>query len=1774
MISHATDNSLKLLKEGLELTLQRVQSDLESYLENPADETVLDSMAEGIDQIRGAFAKFDQTDAILLTEETIALTRELAHTKMEPAIREQRLTVLLRAVLQVPQYLQWLQRGSKQPFNLLPLINQVRAVRGLPPVAAKKVPAFLTAAKHPVGERRMRKLAARLRPLLQRALLGMLRGQTVASEGEIVSLFSQFKEAAGSETAYHFWWLAEGLARELQNGDIPSGRDINLLLRDLDNQVKYLLESGKLFPDEGAAETFSRRLINHLSSSSTGLARLQNRTDYQPPRLDQPTALSMPASVSPPDVETLLRITDVLKESLALIKDAVDRLANDSQRRTGSLQAELERLHEAANILTVLNMDVSAHLIQRHLKIFQQWLAGSNRITDKQITKLACELILVEDSLEGVGEFAYNQKLAAPATQGLNDADRAALVIMDFQRQEARRAVTQETITLLRGAQESVASCLNAGAAVPPWKELQSFLRGVSGILAVLERGQAVALTQRLVQVVHNLAAAKTVEKSAPLANAFADILITLEYYLEMLGEGREPNGDILAHAESQLRLLEGIAVLPPDLAEAPELLPAEPAEAATLADSEVPGLPRDVTAEIAELGMIELPDLEPTRAFEDSAAAATAASSLPVPAAPAGAGSSVDPEFVEIFLEEAREELVSIGEQLAVWRNNLADKDALTSVRRSFHTLKGSGRMVEQFTIGDFAWCFENLLNRVLDGTVTASFQLVEALAEAQAALDTLVNGGPEKSAALAETLTALTQRAEALVRGEVSAEGWIVPVVTATPAPAEETVITPVDVVSEEAITKPVEEGAPAIAEATEELLAEPATAVQFPAKTVPAPAEVDLELIEIFQYEAAEILDASDDILARWNANQSDDDLLNDLRREMHTLKGSSRMAGFMAIGDLAHAMESILDIMSKHSVQDASSLVEALQQALDRLNGMLAAVRSSAAISPATDLIADLKELVASKTLGEKAPPPWEKVPAEPLESAAETAAAAAVPALVTADKPSAEVDPELVKVFLFEAAEILDASDVILQGWRADLENVELLNDLRREMHTLKGSSRMAGFSVIGDLAHAMESVLDVIGKGAMKASATVVDALQRALDGLNDMMARVQGGTEIAPANDLISDLKGMLGEAPTEKPVAIPAPPSAKTTEKAVAAAGEDTIRVSSALLNTLVNEMGESSIYRARIDQGVGSLRFNLSELNQTVFRLRQQLRRLEIETETQIRSRYEDASKDHQKDFDPLELDRFSELQQLSRSLLESVDDLTNLQGTLEEQAQEMSFLLEQQGKVNKEVQQGLMRTRMVRFSSIAPRLRRVVRQAAQELGKSAELVLEGSEAEVDRTILENMLAPLEHMLRNSISHGIEEPERRRAAGKPETGAITLAMRREGGELVLTLSDDGAGLNFEAIRAKGEANGLLKPGESVTEDELIALLLRPGFSTATKVTQISGRGVGMDVLNDAIKSMRGALLIRSHPGRGTNFTIRLPFSLAVTQALLVQVGGDTYAVPLLSIESVVRLNEGEMQTYLSGESVDYKFGEYSYPLHNLGILFGAGNLATNEGTITDKRPAALLFRSAEASAALQVDAVLSNQEIIVKPVAPQFQSVTGLSGATVLADGRVVVVLDLAALVRNLASQSRKQAEARALYIVRQQSYQNHIRAMVIDDSITMRKVTSRFLERHNIDATTAKDGLEAVTKLEEQIPDLVILDIEMPRMDGFEVATHIRNQPHLKKVPIIMVTSRGGEKHRERAAKIGVNAYLTKPYQEEEMLNTIRSVLSEQGLDLLI
>lgn len=1098
--------------------------------------------------------------------------------------------------------------------------------------------------------------------------------------------------------------------------------------------------------------------------------------------------------------------------------------------------------------------------------------------------------------------------------------------------------------------------------------------------------------------------------------------------------------------------------------------------------------------------------------------------------------GAGLDAEFIDVFLEEARGDLAAIREQQAAWRRNLNDRQALAILRRAFHTLKGSGRVVGATAIGGLAEQFEKMIGVLVNGERTATVAVADLVGEAAAVLEPLISKNPRMDEAAVTSLQRLMARAEAwLLETPEKAVPALVAVAPSTAVLAETTAAVP-------------ERG---------------------PSAALLIPPGVEPELAQIFQYEAAEILDASDMILQQLGIDPRQPGLWNDLRRSLHTLKGSSRLTGFMTVGDLAHAAESVLDALSKRGGDAAPGVLEALQQTLDRLNHMLAEAAHGVNPSPAAALIADLHQLAAviaaSGVVAGLAD--------QPIVLPEETAVVPEPGAL----RPMTELDQELSQVFQTEAADVLDSSDLILRRLRGEPDNVELLNNLRREMHTLKGGSRMAGFMAVGDLAHATESALDALGKGIMALSAPLLDTLQNALDGLHQMVAAVVRGERPVAPPGLIDALQVVVGvemaQPPAAAPTIAPRPSAPARLDKSAVGAPGDGVRVSAALLTNLVNQMGESSIFRARIDQGASAMSFNLNELDQTIARLRRQVSNLATQAEARIQSRHDHGVKAHQLDFDPLELDRFTELQQVARSLMEIADDLGNVGNTLGDHSREIGVLLDQQGKVNKEIQQGLMRTGMVRFGGVIPRLRRVVRQAAQELGKRAELLVSGEESEVDRTVLDNMVAPLEHMLRNSLAHGIEAPERRRAVGKSEIGTIALSLRREGAELVLELSDDGAGLNFEAIRAKGEEKGLLSPDQPATPEELTALLLRPGFSTATTVTQISGRGVGMDVVNEAIRALRGALLIQTEAGQGTRFIIRLPFSLSVTQALLARAGDSLFAIPLLSIERVTRLPEQEFQAYLAGESAQHQYNNYSYPIHNLGILVGSEQLVPFD-EVADRHPPALLFRSAESSAALQVEAVLGNQEIIVKPVGSQFHGVPGISGATVLGDGQVVVVLELAALVRHVGSQTQKQAENRALRAARQEARPEKLSIMVIDDSITMRKVTARILERHNLRVITAKDGLDAVAMLQTEVPDLAILDIEMPRMDGFEVLAHVRNQPTLSHLPVIMVTSRGGDKHRERAIRLGVNDYLTKPYQEEQLVEAIRRIFGERALELMI
>ncbi|MBV8742702.1 MAG: chemotaxis protein CheW, partial [Sinobacteraceae bacterium] len=460
-----------------------------------------------------------------------------------------------------------------------------------------------------------------------------------------------------------------------------------------------------------------------------------------------------------------------------------------------------------------------------------------------------------------------------------------------------------------------------------------------------------------------------------------------------------------------------------------------------------------------------------------------------------------------------------------------------------------------------------------------------------------------------------------------------------------------------------------------------------------------------------------------------------------------------------------------------------------------------------------------------------------------------------------------------------------------------------------------------------------------------------------------------------------------------------------------------QEMARVDADLLDQLLNVAGEASIARSRLEQQLGSIDFNLGELSRTVTRLKEQLRNLEIETEAQILHRHEDEGS-HRGDFDPLELDRYSSIQQFSRALAETANDVGSIQQLLENLGKETQNLLQQQARTITELQNGLMRTRMVPFQRHVQRLARIVRQAASDTGKRAELVVEGAAGELDRQVLERMLPPFEHMLRNAVVHGIEKPAERAAAGKPEGGRIVLELHREGAEVMVRLSDDGAGMNLDAIRRKGATLGLIPPGSTLSDEDAMQLILEPGFSTAGTITQQAGRGVGMDVVATEIKRLGGALHMETQAGQGTTFTIRLPFTLAISHALVVRTSDEFYALPLPTVEGVLRLSKAEVLAHLGREAAVFDYGGQKYRFQHLATFVGLETSPLPEQDVTIP---VVLVRAGEHSTGLVADELVGSREIVVKSVGPQISGIRGISGATILGDGRIVIILDIGALVR---------------------------------------------------------------------------------------------------------------------------------------------------------
>ncbi|WP_349928959.1 Hpt domain-containing protein [Acinetobacter sp. A1-4-2] len=971
-----------------------------------------------------------------------------------------------------------------------------------------------------------------------------------------------------------------------------------------------------------------------------------------------------------------------------------------------------------------------------------------------------------------------------------------------------------------------------------------------------------------------------------------------------------------------------------------------------------------------------------------------------------------------------------------------------------------------------------------------------------------------------------------------------------------------------------------------------------------------DFDEDLLDIFLEEAEELLGGIDQDLNTWSKDPSDTAALNNLMRYLHTLKGGANMIQATHIGLIAHELESIYERVIRHQIEvnpqlisiirlvqdDVSDRIQVIRdeqidysgtESIEILRNIQAIAQGSVAVSTAVaevevqaepEVAAEIEELETATTVETEIEPEIQLETEVEAKAEAETAAEVALATPDHVEEPDDSIRLIAEETFWEEAEEILESTDSLLKQWFEQRSDRSLLLQLQRAAHSLKGGARMVENEPVGAIAYQLETTFERFA--VHQFNSNVYDLLlQTTLAWLKQAIFEhdysnfdsVKLSLESIEFVDVIAQLPKRVAESDTLSTAKVFEFVQGDGTEPPAMMGEWDTsnqqdnsnemIRISADLVEKMIDLSGENAINRSRIEMDLGQFSNTLNEMELAIKRLADQLRRMEGELESQIIAKHGDNSR--YADFDPLEMDQYSSLNQLSKSLAESASDLVDFKTTLSEKIRDTEGLLLQQSRIQAEIQESLMRTRLVPFDRLLPRLQRIVRQTSSTLNRPAELVVQNTEGELDRNILERLVTPFEHMLRNAIDHGLEDTHVRHELQKPEVGKIILNISRQGTDVLVSFSDDGKGIDETKIKEKALSLGLIKADQSIDKQEILQLIFHPGFTTAKEVTQISGRGVGLDVVQSEIKALGGHISIDSELGKGTTFTIRVPTTVAVSDALMVKSGDQQFAISLAQIDRIVRIAPSALEQYFNSKEDFFKIDNTSYKLRYLSE-FVSNQPLPRLSNVAHSLPVLLIKGNSGQTIALLVDQLIgSRAQIVVKPIGQQFSSVGAVAGATILGDGQVCLILD----GQNIARQIQNTQRLKHVSDQREHSRYSNARRliMIVDDSVTVRKVTSRLLERQGFDVVTAKDGIDAMEQLENVKPDLMLLDIEMPRMDGFEVTNLVRHHDVHQNLPIIMITSRTGEKHRERAFSLGVTHYMGKPFQEAELLENVESLL---------
>ena len=1420
----------------------------------------------------------------------------------------------------------------------------------------------------------------------------------------------------------------------------------------------------------------------------------------------------------------------------------------------------------------------------------------------------------------------------------------------DLYRRVSDRQIMGSVVDELRTTLGDVETSLDAYFRHPdeklPLHDVPGKLALMRGVFSVLGLEQAALATLRM---------RDSVEQS--LLND-ADPLLDPSVVFEKLGNSLGALGFLIDMLSYQRELAKKLFVYDEELGEFRSLMgrskvPAEEALAAP--EQPVSDLSAQMPAQALPEG-IDLPVAAPV-ASQPVMPVFDTAPSLPPVVAPVAEMAEEDDDDAElrlIFLDEARE-VVSAGMQaVSALQVNPAELEQQAGLRRAFHTLKGSSRMVGLTEFGEAAWAMEQLLNAWLPQQKPASAELVKLSGQAVASLGQWV-----EDIALSQDVhwsaQPFRQAADQLRLENVGTDLQVLPVEAVAEAvpllpdfsevvadtssmPAEETG----EEVLEEPVAdfaatqmfdfgetqlldnlwSPVEDSMKALDEAlssektartaepeTEDLLQPQSMFLPETETVAEAEAEAEAEeqvkvigslrigipLYNVYLNEADEWSRRLLTELTEW-ALELDQPLPEAATSLAHSLAGSSATVGFMALSELARGLEHALAHVQMEGVglPSHAQLFVAVAEDIRRLLHQFAAgflKQPDPEHLPAlkalleTDFSAFAPEPISEPEAAHVSLLPadeWLEDEALSIEDEAlvdealaelpvsEPVRSQALPVSEFAELSDDEIeaddvlDVDLFPIFEEEALELLPNLSSALRQWNARPDNLGARQEALRVLHTLKGSARLAGAMRLGEMAHRMESAVERIDPetartGAVEPLLVRLDGISKVFEALRALPVQALALPEAATVPDAAQQVLTPAPEA-NEPVVSVWAPVSSVASMSPVLPlrrSGGQTIRIRSQVLDRMVNQAGEVIITRARLESRLGQLRGSLDELTSNLDRLRRQLRDVELQSESQMQSRLA-QTKDSTQGFDPLEFDRFTRVQELTRMMAESVHDVATLQRSLQQTVAGVEDDLIAQARQTRELQRELLRTRMVEFDSISERLYGVVRQAAKDAGKQVKLDIVGGSLEMDRGVLDRVAPAFEHLLRNAVGHGIETAEVRAAAGKPPMGTISITLEQQSNDVAVSFRDDGAGLDLPGIRDKALVQHLIVADEVLSDEQVANLIFVSGLSTDSKVSELSGRGIGMDVVRNEVNALGGRIELSTQSGHGTQFRLVLPLTTAVTQVVLLRIGDAVMGVPASLVELVRRVPASEVAAaYSAGE---FNYNSEAVPFYWAGALLQASKASAEAPA---KTASVAIFRSAGRHVALHVDEVLGNQEVVVKNLGPQLSRLPGLAGMSVLASGAVVLIYNPVALSVSYGEQARAFSRASEVPVTGLPATPAQLPlVLVVDDSITVRRVTQRLLKREGFRVVLASDGLQALDLLQLEKPSVVLTDIEMPRMDGFDLVRNIRGDARLSDLPIIMITSRIAEKHRDYARELKVDHYLGKPYPEDELIALVR------------